>query len=85
MGLGRIVTNFVRAVTHNAVAYRVRRARLAKGWTATVLAERSGLGRTHINAIERGVRANVTAETLVSLATTLDVSADYLLGLVAKP
>jgi len=68
-----------------AVAARTKRARIKCGWTIPDLAEHSGLGRNHIYKIENGDRGNIRIETLVILATTLGVSADWLLGLTSKP
>jgi transcriptional regulator with XRE-family HTH domain len=43
-----------------------------KGWTQDVFADRSGLHRAHVGAIERGER-NVTLQTLKIVADTLNV------------
>ena len=63
------------------IGARVRRARLAKDMTQKALAEACGLGHITINRIEKGVVTKVYPETLKALAQTLEISADYLLGL----
>ncbi|MFY9221036.1 MAG: helix-turn-helix transcriptional regulator [Blastocatellia bacterium] len=49
----------------------VRRFREAKGWSQDKLSEESGLHRTYISGIERGVR-NPTIEIAFEIATALD-------------
>ena len=60
-------------------ARNLRAARLRKGLTQEVLAERAGLHRTYVGSAERGER-NVTVETIARLAQALDVSASELLS-----
>lgn len=48
----------------------IRDARLAAGLSLSQLAEKSGISKSQISAIERG-RANVTLESLERLATAL--------------
>jgi transcriptional regulator with XRE-family HTH domain len=50
----------------------VRALRLKKGWSQDVFADRSGLHRAQVGAIERGER-NVTLQTLKILGDTLGV------------
>ena len=54
------------------LAQNLRRLRLARGWSQEELAERCGLHRTYVGAIERGER-NITLETLNDLAVALDL------------
>lgn len=63
-----------------SVANRVAIARAKLGWTAEQLGEEAGLSRQHVNKIESGARARISAETLAKLANALGVSADWLLG-----
>tara|TARA_R110002072_G_scaffold64877_2_gene161037 strand:+ start:166 stop:375 length:210 start_codon:yes stop_codon:yes gene_type:complete len=58
---------------------KVKRLRLEKGWSQEELAFESGLHRTYISGIERGVR-NPTVTMVDRLATTLGVPAGCLLG-----
>jgi transcriptional regulator with XRE-family HTH domain len=55
------------------VAENLRRLRLAKGWSQEVCAEKCGLHRTYIGAVERGER-NITLATLDAIAAALKVS-----------
>lgn len=50
----------------------VRQAREAKGWSQDKLAEESGLHRTYISGIERGVR-NPTVTIVQQVAKSLEV------------
>src|SRR5438552_18048648 len=59
---------------NNLLARNVRALRLARGWSQEIMAEKCGLHRTYVGAIERGER-NVTLETLNALALALGVSA----------
>lgn len=50
----------------------VRLAREKKGWSQDRLSEESGLHRTYISGIERGVR-NPTIEIVQQIAISLDI------------
>ena len=50
----------------------VRLAREQKGWSQDRLSDESGLHRTYISGIERGVR-NPTIEIVLQIAVALDV------------
>jgi transcriptional regulator with XRE-family HTH domain len=63
------------------LAHNLRILRLARGWSQEKMAEKCGLHRTYVGAIERGER-NVTLDTLNSLALALGVPAA---GLIANP
>jgi transcriptional regulator with XRE-family HTH domain len=54
------------------VGENVRALRLKKEWSQDLFADRSGLHRAQVGAIERGER-NVTLQTLKILADTLGV------------
>lgn len=59
----------------------VRKLRREKGWSQDVFADKSGIHRADIGAIERGER-NVTLRTMRTLADTLVVRiADLVKGL----
>jgi len=55
----------------------VRLAREKKGWSQDRLSEESGLHRTYISGIERGVR-NPTIEIVHQIAIALDVDIPFL-------
>ncbi len=57
----------------------VQRLRRRKGWSQEALAFESGLHRTYISGIERGVR-NPTISILAQLAQSLGVLASELLA-----
>lgn len=56
----------------------IRTLRLKKGLTQEQLAEKCGLHRTYIGAIERGDR-NVSLKNIIIISNALSVSPDYLL------
>jgi len=59
----------------------VRALRVAKGWSQDLFADKSGIHRADIGAIERGER-NVTLRTMRTIADTLSVKiVDLLQGL----
>jgi len=59
----------------------VRELRMQKGWSQDVFADRSGIHRADVGAIERGER-NITLRTMRIIADTLGVKvADLLKGL----
>ena len=55
------------------LAENLRRLRLARKWSQEVCAEKCGLHRTYIGAVERGER-NITLATLDAIAQALNVS-----------
>jgi len=57
----------------------VRRLRGSQGWSQEQLADKSGLHRTYIGAVERGER-NVSLSSLEVLASALDVDVPTLLS-----
>jgi len=57
---------------------RVRNARKQQGMTQEQLGEACDLSTAHIGHIERGTRS-LSIESLVSIASVLEVSTDYLL------
>ena len=58
---------------YRTVGRKVRKRRLARGWTQKVLADLAGLHRAHLGEIERG-DINVTLSTLKVLADALGVT-----------
>ena len=61
------------------VGKNVRSLREEKGWSQEELADRTGLHRTYISGIERGIR-NPTVTIIAKMAKQLDVEPGELLG-----
>lgn len=61
------------------LARNVRRLRLEKGWSQEELADQSGLHRTYVSGVERGVR-NPTISIVAVLARALGVTPSVLLS-----
>ena len=55
------------------VGLNMQRMRVANGWSQEELAERSGLHRTYVSGVERGIR-NPTVTVLEKLAMALGAS-----------
>jgi len=68
-------------MNENIFAQRLKFARLDRGWTQERLAEISELRNTTIAHFEAGSR-KPSYDNLRKLAMVLDISADYLLGIV---
>lgn len=64
---------------------RVKRLREGYRYTQGQLALHSGVDRSLISRIERGIRPNVYVETAGALAQALNTTTDYLLGLRVSP
>jgi len=65
------------------IGARVRRARLARGWTLEQAAEKIPCSVSHLNDIEHE-RRRPSADMLAGMAKAFGVSADYLLGLTEE-
>lgn len=61
------------------LADNLRAFRAERGWSQEQFADRCGLHRTYIGAIERGER-NVTLNTLNHIASALEVSSAELIS-----
>jgi len=60
------------------LGYRVKEERLKHLWTQEELADKSGVSRVTINAIETGKTENVLVNTLRKIADALGVSIEDL-------
>lgn len=60
---------------------RLRKTRIAKGMTEAALAKKAGVDYRTVQYLENSPDKLPNGNTLKSLATVLEVSADYLLGL----
>ena len=63
---------------------RLKMTRESKGMTQSQLCDASGVSQAQLSLYESGQRSP-TADTLMKLAKSLNVSVDYLLGLVDDP
>ena len=66
------------------IGQRIVQTRESKGWKQKELATRTGIPVPTLNRIERG-QQSVFAERMATLARVLNVSTDYLLGLIEDP
>ncbi len=66
-------------------AQRIRERRDHVGISQEALGRRIGKDGQYISKLERGIRTNITTETLAQLASALVCSTDYLLGRADDP
>lgn len=64
-------------VDYAMIGKRIREARLAKGWTQAVLAEKSGIEPSNISHIERAA-TKLSLPTLLHIANALGATLDSL-------
>jgi transcriptional regulator with XRE-family HTH domain len=64
-------------VVRNKFGKKIRDLRRSKGWSQEELADKVGLHRTYIGAIERGEQ-NVSIDNIAKLAKTFNVSLEAL-------
>ena len=57
----------------NKLNFKIREARMKAGMTQKDLAEKSGVSRSIINALETGKRDTTTTDTLTKLASAMGV------------
>jgi len=60
------------------LGYRIKEAREEKKMTQEELAEKSGVSRGTISALESGVERTTTTKTLLKIASALDLTVDQL-------
>ena len=58
------------------MGYKIKELREAMKMTQEVLAEKSGVSRGTISALENGIDRTTTSKTLVKLAQALDTTVD---------
>ena len=58
------------------MGYRIKEEREAKKMTQEELAEKSGVSRTTISALENGTMRNTGSKTLLKIANALDTTID---------
>ena len=68
----------MKSIDYTEIGRKIRQARLAHSYSQEKLAELCGISTAFLGHIERGTRA-MSLETLISLATILNISIDYLL------
>lgn len=64
---------------------RVKALRTQRGWSVQQLAIQAGMTRDGVHKIESAARPNANAASVAALATALDTTADFLLGLTDAP
>ena len=68
----------------NAFGKRLRERRVNAGISQVEIATRAGIAQPDLSLLERG-KKHVWVDTLFRLAETLNISADYLIGLSDDP
>src|SRR5262245_65368138 len=77
-------TEETRMTLRQIVGERIRRQRMALGWTQQTLAKVTGIPYPTLSRIEHGEQS-VLYERVIALADALDVSTDYLLNRTDEP
>ncbi|WP_121610035.1 XRE family transcriptional regulator [Mesobacillus foraminis] len=62
------------------VGQQIKRLRIQKEYSITELAEKSGVSKSYLSYIERGIQENPSLHVLSRLANTLGVSPEELMG-----
>ncbi|WP_153944977.1 helix-turn-helix domain-containing protein, partial [Acinetobacter baumannii] len=65
----------------SSIGERVKKLREKRGWTQLDFAKKLGISNSVLSRIENGEKKNVEDYLVKRLAETLEISADYLLGL----
>lgn len=63
----------------NIIGNNIQKARLKKGMTQEILAEKCNVSSNYISAIERGVSSG-SISIILDICQTLDVTPNYILG-----
>jgi XRE family transcriptional regulator, master regulator for biofilm formation len=62
------------------IGKRISYLRMKKGYSISALAKSSGVSKSYLSQIERGIQGNPSLQFLSKLAATLDSSIEFLLG-----
>ena len=68
----------MKEIKNKCIGYRIMELRLDRGYSREGLAERAGISSKFLFEIERNGRG-FSANTLINLADSLDVSADFIM------
>ncbi|QED46786.1 helix-turn-helix domain-containing protein [Cytobacillus dafuensis] len=61
------------------VGMRIKRLRIEKGYSINELSEKSGISKSYLSYIERGIQQNPSLQVLSRLANTLETNVEDLL------
>nr|WP_231620637.1 helix-turn-helix domain-containing protein [Fictibacillus sp. 7GRE50] len=61
------------------IGERVKKYRTEKGLSITALAEKAGVAKSYISALERNIQQNPSIQLLEKIAEVLDISVDHLI------
>lgn len=61
------------------IGERVQKYRKEKGMSLTELAERAGVAKSYLSALERNIQQNPSVQFLEKVAAELDISIDHLI------
>lgn len=60
----------------NQISKRIKELRLSRSMTQEMLAEKANIDESYLGKIERGIKSNLTIETLDKIIKALDISYD---------
>jgi len=67
------------------VGERVQKLRMKKGFSLSELAERAGVAKSYLSAIERNIQTNPSIQFLEKIADVLDVTVEELIQEMKDP
>ena len=67
------------------VGERVQKLRMKKGFSLSELAERAGVAKSYLSAIERNIQTNPSIQFLEKIADVLDVTVEELIREMKDP
>ncbi|MDR7073390.1 XRE family transcriptional regulator of biofilm formation [Fictibacillus barbaricus] len=62
------------------IGERVKKYRMDKGLSITALAEKAGVAKSYISALERNIQQNPSIQLLEKIADVLNISVDHLIN-----